>query len=276
MTIFEAKPVGAAQIGRFVSWIGVLVILVIAAVLVSSSVTTVDTGHRGIKVRFGQVVGEGLPEGLYFVNPFTTHIAQMDVRILKWEANTQAYTKDVQQADVHFTLTYRLDPTKAHTVYREVGEDWSAKLVSQVVNEQIKRVFGQYEAVRLIEARDEAARTIERDIRDTLSQRSVLVTGFQLTNIDYTDEFERAVEAKVVAVQNAIAEQNRTVQIEQQAKQKVISAEAEAKSMQIRAQALEANPKLVEWEAVQKWDGKLPTYMLGGNSVPFIQVPGEK
>jgi regulator of protease activity HflC (stomatin/prohibitin superfamily) len=245
----------------------------VAVTIVSCSATTVDTGHRGIKVRFGQVVGEGLPEGLYFVNPFTTHIAQMDTRILKWEANTQAYTKDVQQADVHFTLTYRLDPSKAHIVYREVGEDWAGKLVGQVVNEQVKRVFGQYEAVRLIEARDEAARTIESDIRETLAQRSILVNGFQLTNIDYTAEFERAVEATVVAVQNAIAEQNRTVQIEQQAKQKVISAEAEATSMKIRANALEANPKLVEWEAVQKWDGKLPQYMLGGNTVPFIQMP---
>ncbi|MFO1399781.1 MAG: prohibitin family protein [Steroidobacteraceae bacterium] len=273
MTVFEAKPVGGAQLGRLMRYVSMGVIAVIALVIVSCSASTVQTGHRGIKVRFGQVVGEGLPEGLYFVNPFTTHIAQMDVRVLKWEGTTQAYTKDVQQAAVHFTLNYRLDPAKAHTVYREVGEDWSAKLVGQVVTEQIKRVFGQFEAVKLIEARNEAARTIETDIGDTLAQRSILVTGFQLTNIDYTDEFERAVEAKVVAVQNAIAEQNRTVQIEQQAKQKVISAEAEATSMKIRANALEANPKLVEWEAVQKWNGQLPQYMLSGNGTPFIQVP---
>jgi hypothetical protein len=66
------------------------------------------------------------------------------------------------------------------------------------------------------------------------------------------------------------------VQIEQQAKQKVISAEAEATSMKIRATALEANPRLVEWEAVQKWDGKLPEYMLGNSSLPFVQVPGKR
>jgi regulator of protease activity HflC (stomatin/prohibitin superfamily) len=79
------------------------------------------------------------------------------------------------------------------------------------------------------------------------------------------------VEAKMVAIQKAIEEKNRTVQIDEQAKQTVLKAEAEAKSMQIRARALEQNPKLTEWEAVQKWNGTLPQYMLGG-AVPFINL----
>ena len=61
------------------------------------------------------------------------------------------------------------------------------------------------------------------------------------------------------------------MQIEEEAKQKLISAEAEAKSMRIRATALTQNKALVEYEAVQKWDGKMPQYMLGG-SVPFINI----
>lgn len=263
---------GGVNIGKAI--VGGLVVLA-AVVLVSCSMTTVDTGHRGVKVQFGKVIGQGLPEGLYFINPVTTQIVAMDTRIQKWEGDTQAYTKDVQQATVHFTLTYRLDPTKAHVTYQSVGRDWENKLISQVVLEEIKREFGQYEAVDLIGKRDAAARKIETDIVTVLADRNVVVTGFQLTNIDYTPEFEHSVEAKVVAQQRAIEEQNRTVQIEQQAKQKVIQAEAEARSMQIRAQALEANPKLVEWEAVQKWDGHMPQYMLGG-SVPFIQVPTTK
>lgn len=254
--------------------VGAFMVLV-AIVLVSCSMTTVDTGHRGVKVKFGQVMGEGLTEGLYFINPVTTHIVPMDTRIQKWEGDTQAYTKDVQQATVHFTLTYRLDPTQAHVVLQSVGPDWESKLIGQVVLEEIKREFGQYEAVDLISKRDAAARKIESDIITVLGDRNIVVTGFQLTNIDYTAEFEHSVEAKVVAQQRAIEEQNRTVQIEQQAKQKVIQAEAEAKSMQIRAEALEANPKLVEWEAVQKWDGHMPQYMLGG-SVPFVQIPTGK
>jgi len=259
------------------------IIAVLCIVLVSTSMYTVETGHRGVRVRFGEVVGEGLSEGLYFVNPLTTHIVQLDTRILKWEAETQAYTRDVQQATLHFVLNYRLDPTKAHVVYRDVGEDWASKLVGQVVFEEMKREVGQHEAVDLIAQRDAAARKVEANIVKLLSARDVIVTGFQLTNIDYTSEFEHAVEAKVIAQQKAIEEQNRTVQVREQATQKVetakgnaeatiLTAKAEAESIAIRARALEQNAKLVEWEAVQKWNGQLPQYMFGG-TVPFVNVP---
>jgi hypothetical protein len=92
-----------------------------------------------------------------------------------------------------------------------------------------------------------------------------------MVNIQYQKDFETAVERKVTAIQKAIEEQNRTRQIEEQAKQKVIDAKAQAESMRIRATALTNNPKLVEYEAVQKWNGELPTYVMG-DSVPFIQL----
>jgi regulator of protease activity HflC (stomatin/prohibitin superfamily) len=260
-----------------------VVAVALALVFTSCSMKTVGTGHRGVKVRFGQVIGDGLPEGLYFVNPLTTHIQEIDTRVLKWEAETQAYTRDVQQAKLQFVLNYRLDPTKAHVVYQQVGADWGAKLVGQVIFEEMKREVGQHEAVDLIAQRDSAARKIEANVSSLLAKRNVIVTGFQLTNIDYTPEFEHAVEAKVIAQQKAIEEQNRTVQVREQANQKVetakgnaestiLNAKAEAESISIRARALEQNAKLVQWEAVQKWNGTLPTYMLG-NAVPFIQIP---
>lgn len=264
-------------------WIVGGVVAFLFLVLGACSMTTVDTGHRGVEVRFGEVVSESMPEGLYFINPFTSHIAQMDTRAAVWNGTTQAYTKDVQQTNIAFTLTYRLDPSKAHIVFREVGEDWSQKLVAWPVYEQIKREFGKYEAVALIGERDAAARKIEADVRAALAARNVIVTGFQLTNIDYSKQFEQAVEAKVVAVQNAIAEKNRSVQVEEKARQQVLEAEgnarstvlnakAEAESIKIRAEALSQNQKLVEWEAVQKWNGQLPVYQMGG-ATPFIQLP---
>lgn len=262
------------------------IVVLVTIILVSCSMNTVDTGHRGVKVRFGEVMGDGLTEGLYFVNPFTTHIENIDTRIQKWAGNTQAYTKDVQQATLQFVLNYRLDPSTAHTVYQSVGKDWAQKLVGQVVFEEMKREVGQHEAVDLVSQRDAAARKIEANIARLLKGRNVIVTGFQLTNIDYTPEFEHSVEAKVIAQQKAIEEQNRTVQIREQAAQKVetakgnaeatiLNAKAEAESISIRARALEQNAKLVEWEAVQKWNGTLPQYVLG-DTVPFVQVPTGK
>lgn len=243
----------------------------LAVFLTGCGVEIVDTGHVGVKTTFGKVQGDAFPEGLYFYNPFSSDIVELDTRTLKWENQTQAYTRDVQQADVHFTINYRLDPSKAATVYQQVGTGWAQTLIGQVVFEQIKREFGQHEAVDLVAQREAAARSIEGHIREQLATRNILLTGFQLTNIDYTPAFEKSVEAKVVAQQRAIEEQNHTAQIKEQAAQKVLAAEAEAQSIKIRAQALEQNAKLVEWEAVQKWDGKLPQYQLGG-ATPFITL----
>lgn len=265
------------------SVVGGVIGLVVALWLVFASMETVENGHRGMKVSFGKVDSEMLTPGLAFVNPFTTKVVQMNIQTNKWEGESQAYTRDVQQAKILFTLNYNLEPSKVIETYQSVGTDWAGKLVGQVVHESIKREFGQHEAVDVIAQRDKASRAIEAEVKEKLALRNVSVTGFQLTNIDYTPEFEHAVEQKVIAQQKAIEEQNRTVQIREQAAQKVetakgnaeatvLNAKAEAESIRIRANALEANAKLVEWEAVQKWNGQMPTYMMGG-AMPFIQIP---
>jgi prohibitin 2 len=251
--------------------------------LIAASMETVENGHRGMKVRFGKVVSDTLPPGLAFVNPFTTKVVSMNIQTLKWDGKSQGYTRDVQQANILFTLNYNLDPSAVIDTYQNVGQDWSTKLVGQVVHESIKREFGQHEAVDIIAQRDKATRAIEAEVIAKLAKRNVIVTGFQLTNIDYTNEFEHAVEAKVIAQQQAIEEQNRTVKIRELANQKVetaegnakatiLNAKADAESIRIRASALEQNAKLIEWEAVQKWNGQMPQYMMGG-AVPFIQIP---
>jgi prohibitin 2 len=279
----ELTPEGQRVVRRVIP---LVVIAILIMMLVSCGVEVVETGHRGVKTQFGRVVSESLPEGLYFYMPFVSNIHVMDTRVLKWAEKTQAYTRDVQQADVEFVLTYRLDPKRAHMVFQEVGRDWSEKLVGQVIYEEIKREFGQHEAVNLIANRDEAARSIEKTARVTLAARDVMVNGLQITNIDYTNKFEHSVEAKVVAQQKAIEEQNRTVQIQELAKQKVetakgqaesitVVAKAQAESIEMRGRAIDAHPRLIEYQTILEWDGILPRYNMG-NAIPLIQLPEEK
>ena len=255
-----------------------LVIAIIAVVIVSvggCGIKMVDTGHRGIETRFGSVVSGSLPEGLYFFNPFTTQMVEMDTRVQRKDGETDTYTRDVQQSVIKYTLNYSLKQDAAHLMYRDVGRDWDDKLVPQVVLGTLKEVVGKWDAVDLIANRDKAGIAAFEAIRKNLAERNVDVSRFEITDISYTHEFEQSVELKVIAQQKAIEEQNRTKQIEEQARQKVLSAEAEAKSIQIRAQALEQNAKLVEWEAVQKWNGVLPQYMMG-SATPFINLsPGK-
>jgi prohibitin 2 len=249
-----------------------LLVILGLPLLAGCGVHTVDTGHRGIKTSFGQVEGPPLVEGLYFVNPFTTSIHPMDVRIQRWDGKTEAYTRDGQEATVEFTLNYKLRPEAAAEIYRTVGPDWASKLVGQQVYQHLKNVIGQWDAVDLISNRQKANDNAQASIVAALGEANIDVTSFSITNFEFSRAFNEAVEAKVIAQQRAQEAQNRTEQIKQEAQQKVITATAEAQSMKIRADALTQNPKLVSWEAVQKWDGKLPVNMYGQSAIPFIDV----
>jgi regulator of protease activity HflC (stomatin/prohibitin superfamily) len=261
---------------RILIWLAIVIVLVVIISVAGCGIKIVDTGHRGIETRFGKVVSESLPEGIYFFNPLTSALVEMDTRIQRQDGETDTYTRDVQQAAIKYTLNYRLQQDAAQIMYRDIGVEWEQRLIPQVVLGTLKEVVGKWDAVDLIANRDKAGNTALESIRKNLSERNVEVLRFEITDISYTHEFENSVEQKVIAQQKAIEEQNHTKQIEEQARQKVLSAEAEAKSMQIRAQALEQNAKLVQWEAVQKWNGVLPQYMLGGGATPFINLTPAK
>ena len=153
----------------------------------------------------------------------------------------------------------------------KINIDYKNTILMPVVEGTIKDIIGKWNAQDLIANREKATSDILFKLQGHLSDNYLNITDFQLVEINYSDVFERAIESKVTAEQEALKAKNKTVQVEEEAKQKVIAAQAEAKSMAIRAQALSQNKSLVEYEAVQKWDGKMPQYMMG-NSIPFINI----
>ena len=115
----------------------------------------------------------------------------------------------------------------------------------------------------------------------TSAKVPVTITSLVIANIDYSDVFEKSIEEKVVAQQNAIRAQNETKRIEEESRQEVIRAEAkakaklalaeaDAKAVEIRGKALKENPNVVSLEAINKWDGKLPATMFLGGSAPLV------
>jgi len=238
----------------------------------------VDTGHRGIKTRFGEVVGEPLPEGMHFYNPVTSGIREYAVREEKWADKTAIFTKDTQRVDIEFAVVFYPDPKQVHNLYREVGLDYelAEKIIRPVVLGSIKDAIGQVIADELVSKRELVTKEALREVQENLKARSVIVTDLQFTNLDFDDAYEQAVEQKVVAIQDAQRAKNETVRIEEEAKQKVKTAEADAESMRIKSQALSQNKGLVEFEAVQKWDGRLPQYMFGSQTTPFIDLRSMK
>ena len=244
---------------------------VLLMTLSGCGIKVVETGNRGVKVRFGEILGEPLPEGLYFYNPITTSIKELNVREVKYTATTNVYSKDAQVVEVTYTLNFKPNASEIAELYKNVGYNWSDVLIRQILEGNIKEVSGKYAAVDLIEQRQEFGNQIITELTAEFAKKRIELISFEVSDMNFDDDFETAVKNKVIAVEQAKEAQNRTVKIREEAEQQIIAAKAEAESMRIRSNALKENKGLVDYEAVQKWDGKLPQQMFG-NSMPFVNI----
>lgn len=189
----------------------------------------------------------------------------------KEEGETSAFTKDTQTVAIKYALTAYPRQDKIGAIYSQFGHDWATKTIIPVIEGSIKDVVGQYVADDLVSKREQARKSATDEIASALNLRNIVGTRLDLVNLDFNDDYEKAVEAKVVAVQRAAEAKNKTVQVKEEAEQKVLGAKADAEAMRIKSQALSQNKGLVQYEAVQRWNGELPHIMLG-NSTPFIDL----
>lgn len=254
-----------------------IALALIAINLTACGFEVVDPGYRGIETNLGKVVGEPLPEGLHFYNPFTSDIKEFNIRQETWSTKTTIFTKDTQKVDVEFAITYSPDPKMINKIYLDVGreEQLVEKIIKPVVLGSLKDAIGQVIADELVSKRELITKDALNEVRENLADKSVFISDLQFTNLDFDDAYETAVEEKVVATQKAQKAKNDTVTIQEQAKQTVATAQAEAESMRIKSAALAQNKGLVEFEIAKKWDGKLPQYMMG-SSIPMINFESLK
>lgn len=253
-----------------------MLLAITSTILTGCGFKTVDTGNIGIKKRFGQLVGEPLPPGLQLYNPFTSSVEEFDVHEQRVEGKGACNTKDTQVVEILYMATFAPEAPFVFDIYRQYGTNWiEAASIHAIIEAQIKIAIGKHDAGELVNHQDEAARSSFIAVKDALQEKHVRLGTLSFRNIDFSHEFEKAVESKVVAEQSAKQAKNKTIQIEEEAKQTVLSAKAEAESMRIKSQALAQNKGLVQFEAVHKWDGKLPVNMYGSQPLPFLNVKGD-
>lgn len=249
-----------------------IVLSFLALTLSACGIERIDEGYRGIKSVWGKYEDATLSPGLYFYNPISSGIDEVSVREEKLEIKTQCFTRDTQTVSVEAIVTYYPDPAAIAAIYSQFGSHWENKVIEPAALGSIKDSIGQYIADDLVGKREAVKMKAQEEIKAALLTRKVNVTRLDLTNLDFNDDYERAVEAKVTAIQKAAEAKNKTVQVQEEAKQTVAKAEAEAKSMQIRSAALSQNKGLVSYEAVQKWNGQLPQIILGNGSMPMLDL----
>jgi prohibitin 2 len=280
--------------------IGIIILLFI----VSASVKIVDAGYRGVLLKFGAVdTSVALNEGIHFVTPFRDSVIQMEVRTQKTVENAASASKDLQDVTTQVALNYRINPDSAQVVYQQLGFEYGNRVIAPAIQESVKQVTARFNAEELITKRETVKNQIEEQIKARLAPYNILVDTISITEFQFSDQFRKAVEAKVEAQQRALQAQNDLRRIEIEAQQNeakavgeqkanvaraegvrqsnVLQAEGESQAIKIIDQQLRTSPTYLEWLKTQRWDGKLPLVTGGGGgpgggsgaTTPFIQIP---
>ena len=208
--------------------------------IVSSVVATVPTGHTGVVTVFGKVEDNVLDAGFHVKAPLE-EVVNMDNRVQKATVNLACFSSDIQEVEVKYTLNYQIKKSNAQEIYKTVGVDYYDTVITPSVAESVKTITAHYTAESLIGNRDELAENIEILLGQQLDRYNIEVVSTAIEDMDFTNEFTNAVEAKQVAVQNKLKAQTeqeqKTMEAEQAANRAKIEANASAEIARIQAEA---------------------------------------
>jgi regulator of protease activity HflC (stomatin/prohibitin superfamily) len=250
---------------------GIIITMVLIGLMTAFSASTViDAGEQGVVTRLGKVNGETLGSGLHFIAPFVDKVKIFSIREEKIEADASAASKDLQTVNAKVAVNLRLDPNKINDLYRTVGVSWQSRIVDPAIQETVKATTAQFTAEELITRRPEVAANITKALSDRLITHDILVQNVSITNFDFSDAFNAAIEAKQVAQQNVAKATQELEQAKIDVQKTIASAQAQAEAQRLQQQTLTAD--LLQKYAIEKWNGALPTYITNG-STPFIQIP---
>lgn len=269
------------------------------AIAIIGCIKTVPTGSTGIVTTFGRIENVSLDAGIHFMEPWKK-VIKMDNRTQKQAIDMQCFSSDIQEVSVIYTVNYQINKSNAQEIYRTIGTEYFDKIVMPKTLEAVKSVFAKYTAEDLIASRAALSKEIEAILVPDLAEQNIQITSTSIENIDFTDAFTNAVEAKQVAEQNKLKAQTEqaqaTLEAQAAAERQVIQAKADADASILAAQAdaevakisadsslyqgekeatilqrvgeqLEKYPNLTKYKYYEKWDGKLPETVLGESDV---------
>jgi prohibitin 2 len=254
---------------------------IVIIIVISQSTVAVPAGHRGVVLYLGAVEDRVLSEGFSFILPFVEHAVLMEVRTQKYQAPATASSQDLQLVSTEVALNYHLDPTIVNDIYQTLGENYDDRIIAPTIQESVKASTAKFAAEELITKREEAKATIGEVIRTTLISRGIITEQVFITDFQFSDDFVKAVESKVVAAQEVLRERNflEKVRIQAQSREaqaigignaKIAEAKGESEAIKIINEQLKQNPDYLRWQAIENWNGELP--MATGGTFPFIDI----
>ena len=273
--------------------------LAVLLFLLPSSFVIIESGHVGVVKKLGAVQPDALKEGFHLKIPFVDKIIQMDIRIITAKSSALSASKDLQTVKTVVTVQASLSGKLAPEIYQKIGREniVLATIVEPGIQESVKAVTAKYTAEQLVTKREEVKLQIHQAIQEfidvTFSEKGIAnglhIANVAITDFNFSEEFNRAIELKVRAEQEALQAKNeklrRVTQAEAAAREKIlasdamayeitVSSKARAEAIKREANALKNHPELIQLRIAEKWNGVLPKFS-GSNAIPLLNI-GEK
>jgi len=263
----ELKPrvVSAMSSYALAKLIGFGLIILVLIVAAAQSTYVVQPGFRGVQVTLGKVSEQFKPEGFGTKAPFVSHILSVPVRQLTRELNAECYSSDLQQVAIRLRVLYRIPETAVVKIFQDYAGDPFDSLIAPRIQEALKEVTALQSAEQIVKKREEiksrALASVKTKVGDVLYVEDIV-----LENITLSKELEAAIESKMVQEQEAAKARFTQQKSQIEADTVIIKAKGEAEAIRIRGEALRDTPGLIQLQIVEKWDGKAPLVISGGEN----------
>lgn len=256
------------QLGLYLA--GVIFLLVILAFL--RPFTIINAGERGVVMRFGKVQDTVFDEGIHLITPIITTVKRITVRIQRDDVQAEAFSRDLQYIQTDIAVNWHIEPTTVNKIFQEVGDQTEIvrRIITPAVSEVVKAATAKKTAEEIIAKRTELKQEIDTQLRERLGSYGVVVDDVSLVNIDFTEEFAKAIEAKQIAEQEAKRARFEALKAKEQAQADINRAQGQAEAQRLQRQTL--TPELLQKQAIEKWDGKFPQVLTGDGALPFITI----
>jgi regulator of protease activity HflC (stomatin/prohibitin superfamily) len=242
---------------------------IVIMLLISNTFVVVQAGNVRVVTQFGRTTGVTYEPGLHVKIPFIQNTVNYLTRQVTYEtsdnpetsqANYPDYSVDTtssdgQQIQLKYTIRFSIDGKKAEWIYNNIGTmgDLVEKVVKTEARSLARNIPKKYTAAQLY---SEQVFVIQEEIGESLRPRfeanGIIMDDFLLRKVDFTEEYFNVLEEKQIAEERIVIEQNIFEQEKIKKEQEIIKAEAEARQIEIKGEALKKYPQIIQLEFIEK------------------------